>query len=549
MRGKVVNLIIGFLDILLGVVIAIFTFYVPQDITQVTVQEGQVKDYLIIAIYGAIGFVLFFNLIEWFAHKKDGDKYYGCLLVFLSLLFLPFKDPVVSLPALVGGIMVINKTRKATLIENNSTAAISIIAVGAVVIAAIGVASMGYKQIGVSIKDRENQNELAYKEDYFKYVTELDIELPYINIKKDGKYGYIDTTGNIAIEFIYDYASPFVNITQYDKKFQIALVCQNGSSYIILKNGRKVMSYRSESSDENYAAKTKELEDIYANTLKQTEPMTFEINKVTDNMVRVPAYQGDEMLIDKDFTYRYNYNDEFDILVTQSRLGIGDKFQLAKKEDLTYRLDFNCENMDYDENYLYIFSNFTIPFYDISKREQGWFNTRLKKTTMSGKAQICDFINDQILIRNFNNHTLYFIDGNSKMVSDSYKDIYISPQCYIVKDQDNKYKFINNEFQQILQETYDIVDPYLCYYGLYIVGNTSTGVSFNNFSFADMDFKLIDLYGNCVIDGVEQIYENYYKISTDKSKSYSSRYSEFLEEVKDIEYNFVGDKFYEEYYK
>ena len=547
MRGKVVNLAVGLLNILLGIVIIFFTYYIPQDITQVTVQEEQVKNYIFFAIKCALGFVLFFNFIEWFAHKKDGDKYYGCLLVFVSLLVLAFKDPVVGLPAVFSGFMVINKTRKTNLIDSSSTAAISLLVVGAAAIALIGVATFCYKQIGISIKDRENQNELAFKEDYFKYVTELDITSPYINIKKDGHYGYIDPEGHVVIDFIYDYASPFINIVQFDKQFQIALVCQNGSSYIILKNGRKVLSYRSESSDENYDAKVKELEDIYINTLKQVGPMTYEINKVTDNMVRLPVYIEENAGFNRDYTYRYDYNEEYDILVTQSKLGIGDKFQLAKKDDLSYRLDIDCEHMDYDENYLYIYSNNTLPFFDTSKREQGWFNNRLKKTVMSGKAQICDFINNQILIKNYNNRMLYFIDGNSKITSDLYRDIYVSPYCFIVKNQSNKYQFINTEYQPILQEEYDIVDPYLCYYGLYIVGNTSNGVSFNNFSYADMDFKLIDLYGNVLTDGIEQIYANYYKISTDKSVSYSSRYSEFLEEVKDIEYNFVGDKFYTEY--
>ncbi len=547
MRGKVVNLTIGLIDILFGLAIGFFAYYIPQDITQVTVQEEQVKTYILFALYVLLGIIILFNLIEWFAHKKDGEKYYGCILVFFSLLFLFFKDVAVGVLPLVGGIMIIDKTRKARLIESSSTGLISFFVLIATLIVMVGVATFAYKQIGISIKDNENKNETPFKQDYFKYVTELDIESPYINVKKGGKYGYIDMMGNVVIEFNLDFATPFVNIVQFDKQFQIALVCQNGSTYIILKNGRKVMSYRSESNDENYEAKYKELEDLYKNTFGQVGPMTFEINKVTDNKIRLPIYEEDKTKSDKDYTYRYSYNDEYDILITESQLGLGNKFQLAKKEDLTYRLDIDCEKMDYDDKYLYIFSNYTLPFYDTSKKEQGWFNTRLKKTTMTGKAQICDFYNDRILIRNFNNRTLYFIDGNSKIVSDLYRDIYVSPYCFIVKNQKNKYQFINGDYQAILQDEYDIVDPYLGYYGLYIVGDTSNGVSFNNFSYANMDFKLIDLNGNVIMDGVQQIYSNTYKISTDKSKSYSSRYSDFLEEVKDIEYHFVGDKFYENY--
>ena len=73
----------------------------------------------------------------------------------------------------------------------------------------------------------------------------------YDDFKKDGKYGYINPKGEIVIDFIYDYASPFVTITAFNKDFQIALVCEGKTSYIILKNQRKVMSYRAESANDN----------------------------------------------------------------------------------------------------------------------------------------------------------------------------------------------------------------------------------------------------------------------------------------------------------
>ena len=42
----------------------------------------------------------------------------------------------------------------------------------------------------------------SMKQDYFKYITELgdSFEEPYINIKKDGKYGLIDYKGKVVIE-------------------------------------------------------------------------------------------------------------------------------------------------------------------------------------------------------------------------------------------------------------------------------------------------------------------------------------------------------------
>ena len=40
MRGKIVNLCIGFMNVLLGILIIIYTIKVPQDKTLMTVQEN-----------------------------------------------------------------------------------------------------------------------------------------------------------------------------------------------------------------------------------------------------------------------------------------------------------------------------------------------------------------------------------------------------------------------------------------------------------------------------------------------------------------------------
>ena len=166
---------------------------------------------------------------------------------------------------------------------------------------------------------------------------------------------------------------------------------------------------------------------------------------------------------------------------------------------------------------------------------------------MSGKAQILDFFDDKILIRNYNDYTVYFIDSNGNILSEVYKDIYVLQNGYIVKGQNNKYKVINKNFEKIFENEYDVIDPYLINYGILIVGNTIDGIDFNKFGYANMKFYLLNSDGEVILDNVEQVYGNFYKISNDKSKNYSVRYSEFLEQVKDIEYNFVGDNFYNKY--
>lgn len=548
MRGKVVNISIGLLNILLGIVIGVFTFIVPQDITLITVQENQVRTYILIAIYAVMGVLILFNLIEYFIHRKDGEVRNDYIFSLFILSFIFIKEPLIAILPIVSGIFIISKTIRENLVEVNSMFAISIAILLATAMAISMVCSVFYSQIGTYIKDKENEDEQAYKSDYFKYVTELNeapYNEPYINIKKDGKYGYITTSGQEVIGFEYDYASPFIQINVYDKKFEIALVCKDGQSIVILKNGRKVLTYRSESADENYNAKIQELQDLYNNTFKQEGTMQYEINKITNNISKVPVYAEDS---EKDYTYRYDYNVEYDLIVTKSNMGLSDKYELAKKDNLNVRITLDCNAISYDENFTYIFSNGTIPFYDLNKREQGWFTGYGKKVTMSGKAQILDFFDDKILIRNYNDHTIYFIDSKGNILSDIYKEIYVLTDRYIVKGENNKYKIIGKDFQKIFENEYDYIDPYLVNYGLYIVGNTSDGVEFNKFNYAKMKLSLINSNGETIMENIEQIYGNFYKISNEKNKSYATRYTEFLENVKSIEYNFVGDNFYKEYY-
>ncbi|MBR3697239.1 MAG: WG repeat-containing protein [Clostridia bacterium] len=547
MRGRIVNLCIGLMNIFFGILLLIFTIYVPQDVTLLTVQENIVRRADLYGIYFIMVAVFGLNFIQYINTLKESSFKAGYMFGFFILSFIFIKQPAIAFFPILSGIIIVYKSLKENLVEIDSTLEISMTLVIITVIVILAGISLSYKQIGNYIKDKENENEQEFVSTYFRYITELGIDDIYINVKKDGKYGYINQRGEIVIDFKYDYASPFVKIEQYGKRFDIALVCIDGSSYIILKNQRIVMSYRSESSDQNYGAKTKELENIYYNILEQKKEMNTEVIKITDNISRIPIYP--EYKESTDYTYRYDYNNEYDITVTKSNLGLGDKYELAKKENLNIRIPLDTEQLAYDENYLYIFSNGTIPFYNISNREQGWFTNYGKKISMTGKAQILDFFGDKILIKNYNDKTIYFIDDNGEVMSPAYKSIYVlqDETKYIVKNANGKYSVIDHYYNKVFDTEYDMIDPYLSNYGLYIAQNLDNVIEFNDYGYAKMSLKLVDSDGNVILDGIEQIYGNYYQISLDKSLAYSSRYGLALEEIKSMEYNFVGDEFYKIY--
>lgn len=548
MRGKIVNLCIGFANILFGILIIIFTTKVPQDKTLLTIQEGTVVKYILFGIYLVLGCMTTINVIQYYNHRRDTEFNIAYTIGIFALSFIFIKEPLISIFSIVSGTAIVIKSLKENLVEIDSTTAISVTAGIMIVTAILGLLSFSYASLGESIKDKENKNETAYKEGYFKYITELEDEYDpaFINVKRDGKYGYITENGNLAIDFEYDYASPFVNITMYNKNFKIALVCKEGSSYIILKNKREVLSYRSESADDNYKAKLEELENIYTNTLGQTTPMEYEIENITNHINKVPAYKE----ISSDYTFRYDYNDEYDLIVIQSNLGLGDKYELAKKQDLNMRISLETTDLDYDSEYLYLFSNGDIPYYEVSKMYQGWFTSYGKKNEMRGRAQILDFFGDKILIRNYNDKTVYFSDSAGNPVSEIYRDIFIcNNNRYIVKTNiDETIKLIDGNLNKVFEPEYDIINTRLTSKNLYLCMNIEDNIKFNDYGFAKMNFILVNDYGEVVLDNIEQVYDEYFKLPEDIEKA-KDKYDAFEEDLKDLKYNFVGDKFYSIYNK
>ena len=84
---------------------------------------------------------------------------------------------------------------------------------------------------------------------------------------------------------------------------------------------------------------------------------------------------------------------------------------------------------------------------------------------------------------------------------------------------------------------------------MYICTDTNQAIDFNDYGFAKMNWKLLNFEGQTILDGIEQIYGNYYQISNDKDVPYVTRYEQFLEDLREIDFHFVGDKFYEIYQK
>lgn len=147
MRGKIVNLCIGFMNILFGVLIIIYTMNVPQDPTVMTVQENFVAKIALFATYIILAIVLVINLIQYYNHIKDNTFKTGYMLALFVVSFIFIKQPAIASFTIISGLIVIINSLRENLVEIDSTTAISITAlIMAGIVIVMGV-SLSYKRI------------------------------------------------------------------------------------------------------------------------------------------------------------------------------------------------------------------------------------------------------------------------------------------------------------------------------------------------------------------------------------------------------------------
>lgn len=543
MKGKYVNLVLGIMNAFVGILILIYSKVIPEDILSVTIQEMSVINIINIALFALLVITAIINILYVFINRKDKIFCFGYLLGIFAILFIPIHAIYICTFSFMSALIIIIMSLKENMVDVNNMVMISIVVTIIGLIIVLSGTCFAYKWIGEQIRDKDNEGELKYSNDFFKYITELDIDDVYINVKnEEGKWGYINQDGNTVIDFKYDYASPFININVYNKNFKIALVCDSKSTKIILKNERKVLSYKTESNNNDYSRKLEELNNIYKNTLNQTGEMKYEIarNK-EDYLEKRPVYVEQT----EDYTYRYDYNNEYDVIITESITG-KNKYELARKSNINIRFTLECDSLDYDSNYLYVYKNGFIPFYNISSREQGWFNSVGKKTIMQGKAQILELVDDVILLKNYNDNTVYFIDKSGNIVSPVYKEVYVCDNYYIVKNTNNKFMFIDKQYQKMFEEEFDYVNTAFSYLNIYICANLGENVTFNDYGYANINYQLIT--SDAVSLGQYQdIYNLDCKISTNKKENYIDRYNQFLNSIGTLNCKYVGDKFYINY--
>lgn len=533
MKSKVLNAVAALMNFLFGVVVIVYSFIAP-NITRATANEIAVMEQIDLYTLLILIVLSLANLILLIANRHNSVFAFAYAISILAAGFYIFNINIIAILYLLSALLICIQVLRENIIEKNNTLFMIILSIIIAAILLLGLYSLTYKDSVEELEEKDNIGQTEYKEDFFEYVSEVGINDLYINVESNGKWGYINQKGETVIDFKYEYASPFVKITKNNKDFDIALVCDETSAYVILKNERIVFSYKNDIDVDDYEAQYNKLREIYETTLKQEDP--FENNIIlakTENKRKIAAYESGG--------YLYPINDDYDVYIKISSQTNGvNRHELIKKTgNKNVKITIDCDNLDYDSDYLYVFSNGYLPFYKNSELMQGYYTTDMKRVELAGNAQILDFYDNHILIKDYNENLIYFMDESGKILSEKYKDIYVYNNGYIVKKQNNKYTLIDKNFKQTIDKEFDYINPVLIDQGLLICADLPESITFNSKSMPDnISYKLMDLNGN-VFNGE---YTNIYNIMNRKDEAESIE--EYRENLTDIEYHFVGDKFY-----
>ena len=330
MKGKKTNIFLGILNIILGLLLIMYVWYMlHNNKLELTRHQRFVMNIEHNIIFGISVVICFINFVFSIFNMKKG--YYFVFYLFSLVGIITFFTPSYIYPifTIISGILIIRTLSKNNYIEKDNffVSTIIIIMMGIIGLSAISLSQ--YKKIAEYIKKREDINLTAYNPEYFKYVEEIPDKSIYINVKLNGKYGYINKSGETKIDFKYDYATPFYKIRAYDKTFELAAVSTKNTTDVIMKNERKVMSYNSEYANEDHEGKRDEFVKILKDVIGEKNP-ELEVSNKYNGFATRNIYEDTKNSNEK----RYQFTDKYDVLIQKSEITEKEIYTLVTKRDL-----------------------------------------------------------------------------------------------------------------------------------------------------------------------------------------------------------------------
>ena len=545
MKGKKTNIFLGILNIILGLLLIMYVWYMlHNNKLELTRHQRFVMNIEHNIIFGISVVICFINFVFSIFNMKKG--YYFVFYLFSLVGIITFFTPSYIYPifTIISGILIIRTLSKNNYIEKDNFFASTIIIIMMGIIGLSAISLSQYKKIAEYIKKREDINLTAYNPEYVKYVEEIPDKSIYINVKLNGKYGYINKSGETKIDFKYDYATPFYKIRAYDKTFELAAVSTKNTTDVIMKNERKVMSYNSEYANEDHEGKRDEFVKILKDVIGEKNP-ELEVSNKYNGFATRNIYEDTKNSNEK----RYQFTDKYDVLIQKSEITEKEIYTLVTKRDLLKNskskgdyIKLNAEQLIHDDNYLYVYNNGFLPYFSPSKKEQGWFNLQGKKYTLNNNVQIEVFEDKRLAIKRKPRKITYFAsneDEDLKAISPIYKEVIPDGDNYIVKNMNEKWQIVDKNFQPRTKLEYDIFISTLITEGIYIFANIDNGIEIDDYGYAKLRYTMIDRNLNVIGTNLEEMYNFNIKYLNRNS---DEEYRRYIEKLKDPRYHRIVEK-------
>ena len=558
MGGKITNILIGMSNIFVGLLIFIYEYVNIKGAVEFSKYQNEIMRIFKYILFGYILLNAIINFVYTFFNKME-PKLKKSYILFMPIVgYLIYPHFAFGIIGIIAGIVLIINIFRKNFVEADNNISSSISGVLILISITFGICIFFNNQFADGLKARDQVGLKLYDDKFFELVKPVENEdakyrFKYINLKRDEKFGYINEHGETLIDFKLDFATPFYLIEKNDQKYYIAGFTKGDITEIVLKNERVIMSYKSEKEIYDYSARIEEFENIVKEKIKPGI-MQLEIPKTDNYYVYSPVYKEDsreerEKKKDKRgkaWTYRYDYNEKYDFLVTESNMGYDSKYELANKDDLSKRLELNAENIIYDKDKLYTLPGGYIPFFNPKEKVSGYFDQNGKRKKLQGNAKILYVEKDRVLIKNEVKNSAYFIDSASgKEVSPSFKEIIVDElnSRYIVKNNNDKWMLLNKNLERVFQEEFDIVKTDLLKAGIYVFGNFPEDIKVNEYNYIKIDYIFANNKMEVISKGVNFFYDSFDQIQ--KKNINPNDFEEIKKQIATVKPNEILNKYYD----
>ncbi len=308
----------------------------------------------------------------------------------------------------------------------------------------------------------------------------------YIPVCRDGKWGYLNELGEEVIECKYDdCTSSFYEFYINNKLYQIAIIKNDDNYYLITKDkkevnlGNKILPYSDQKIYKERLNFSSEIEDAQKSRNEinlDTSYLTFYImdekyieNNDEENTNEInfefdenynEIYYGDNFRINKILEPDYDgWNEYVDSIGDAwyderfENYELTEEYVEVVKESGDKTYNFECIDKEfYDDGY--------IPFFNLFRQIQGYYDQNGDRFEISGKYQILEVRNDNILLKNYETNSefskILFIDnsGNIKLEA---KEVEILDKGYLIKNENEEIIYLDDNLNQIT-EPYDCIE-------------------------------------------------------------------------------------------